>query len=70
MALSNRQGYKSDDERYEKVLEYVKEELLPGILKDRSFYSELLKAGKKEKEIKQQKKKEEELKEKKHRFQT
>ncbi|HEM1100690.1 TPA: ATP-binding protein, partial [Listeria monocytogenes] len=44
--------------------EYVKEELLPGILKDRSFYSELLKAGKKEKEIKQQKKKEEELKEK------
>ncbi|ECX5778491.1 ATP-binding protein [Listeria monocytogenes] len=64
MALSNRQGYKSDDERYEKVLEYVKEELLPGILKDRSFYSELLKAGKKEKEIKQQKKKEEELKEK------
>ncbi|ENJ7710079.1 ATP-binding protein [Listeria monocytogenes] len=64
MALSNRQGYKSDDERYEKVLEYVKEELLPGILKDRSFYSELLKAGKKEKEIKRQKKKEEELKEK------
>ncbi|EKZ1475679.1 ATP-binding protein [Listeria monocytogenes] len=64
MALSNRQGYKSDDERYEKVLEYVKEELLPGILKDRSFYSELLKAEKKEKEIKQQKKKEEELKEK------
>ncbi|EJQ7602700.1 ATP-binding protein [Listeria monocytogenes] len=64
MALSNRQGYKSDDERYEKVLEYVKEELLPGILKDRSFYSVLLKAGKKEKEIKQQKKKEEELKEK------
>lgn len=64
MALSNRQGYKSDDERYRKVLEYVKNEILPNILTDRSFYSELLKAGKKEKEIERQKKKEEELKEK------
>ncbi|EAF1579134.1 ATP-binding protein, partial [Listeria monocytogenes] len=64
MALSNRQGYKSDDERYRKVLEYVKDELLPNILTDRSFYSELLKTGKKEKEIKRQKKKEKELKEK------
>lgn len=70
MALSNRQGYKSDDERYEKVLEYVKEELLPGILKDRSFYSELLKAGKKRKRNKATKEERRRIKRKKHRFQT
>lgn len=29
MALSNRQGYKSDDLRYQVVLEYVRNELLP-----------------------------------------
>lgn len=33
MALSNRQGYKTDDPRYQAVLEYVRNTLLPDILK-------------------------------------
>lgn len=39
MALSNRQGYKSDDPRYVKVIEYVKEELLPNIIAKRVAYA-------------------------------
>ena len=35
MALSNRQGYKSDDIRYETEIKYVREILLPDILKKR-----------------------------------
>ncbi|MBC2230312.1 ATP-binding protein, partial [Listeria seeligeri] len=64
MALSNRQGYKSDDERYQKVLEYVKEELLPDILTDRSTYSDFVNHKANMDKINKQKKKEEELKEK------
>lgn len=51
MALSNRQGYKSDDIRYQKVLEYVRNELLPLVLRMRGIYSDLKKADKKEKEL-------------------
>ena len=51
MALSNRQGYKSDDLRYQKVLEYVRNELLPLVLRMRGIYSDLKKADKKEKEL-------------------
>lgn len=39
MALSNRQGYKSDDLRYEKVIEYVKGTLLPEIIAKRVAYA-------------------------------
>ncbi len=39
MALSNRQGYKSDDPRYIKVIEYVKDELLPNIIAKRVAYA-------------------------------
>ena len=39
MALSNRQGYKSDDPRYEAVIKYVRTVLLPDILRKRSLYS-------------------------------
>lgn len=39
MALSNRQGYKSDDPRYVKVIEYVKDELLPSIIAKRVAYA-------------------------------
>ncbi len=35
MASSNRQGYKTEDIRYQKVVEYVKKELVPAILKKR-----------------------------------
>lgn len=51
MALSNRQGYKSDDLRYQKVLEYVRNELLPMVLRMRGTYSDLKKSEKKVKEL-------------------
>jgi len=41
MALSNRQGYKSDDPRYEAVLQYVRNELLAEILKKRKTYTDI-----------------------------
>jgi len=47
MALSNRQGYKSDDPRYEAVREYVRKELLADILKRRETYTDLVNAKKK-----------------------
>ncbi len=46
MALSNRQGYKSDDPRYEAVLEYVRKELLADILKRREIFTDIGKAKK------------------------
>lgn len=54
MALSNRQGYKSDDPRYEAVREYVRKELLPDILKRRETYTDLLNAEKKKQKEKAQ----------------
>jgi hypothetical protein len=47
MALSNRQGYKSDDPRYEAVREYVRGELLADILKRRETYTDIINADKK-----------------------
>lgn len=47
MALSNRQGYKSDDPRYEAVRDYVRKELLADILKRRELYTDLVNAKKK-----------------------
>lgn len=47
MALSNRQGYKSDDPRYEAVREYVRKELLAEILRKRELYADLVNAEKK-----------------------
>jgi len=38
MALSNRQGYKSDDPRYEVVLDYISRELLAEIIRRRDVY--------------------------------
>ncbi|MCU9528711.1 ATP-binding protein [Pseudomonas mosselii] len=55
MALSNRQGYKSDDPRYTAVLKCVRGEVLSEVLKMRDLYTDLLKGDKK-------KKKEDELK--------
>lgn len=49
MALSNRQGYKSDDPRYEVVREYVRRELLAEILKKRELYTDIVNAEKKKK---------------------
>lgn len=55
MALSNRQGYKSDDIRYETVIKYVRDILLPDILKKRVLYTDLTKAAKKTQKIEEQK---------------
>ncbi|TAL84122.1 MAG: ATP-binding protein [Rhodanobacter sp.] len=47
MALSNRQGYKSDDPRYEAVREYVRSELLAEVLKKRETFTDIANAEKK-----------------------
>lgn len=47
MALSNRQGYKSDDPRYEAVRGYVRNDLLAEILKRRETYTDLANTEKK-----------------------
>lgn len=47
MALSNRQGYRSDDPRYEAVVNYVRDSLLPRIVNMRVLYANLNNAGKK-----------------------
>lgn len=62
MALSNRQGYKSDDLRYQVVLEYVRNELLPLTLRMRGVFSDLKKSQKKEKELERGKAVEKEFK--------
>lgn len=56
MALSNRQGYKTDDKRYQEVIKYVRESLLPEVLKMRSRYVDRKnkdKGSKKQKQLEQ-----------------
>ncbi|WP_262693725.1 ATP-binding protein [Kordiimonas aquimaris] len=48
IALSNRQGYKTDDIRYQKVTDYVRDDLLPKIIALRTKYASLFKAQKDE----------------------
>ncbi len=43
IALSNRQGYKSDDDRYQAVIKYIREELLPKVLSLRVKYANSVK---------------------------
>ena len=62
MALSNRQGYKSDDLRYQTVIDYVRNTLLPEILNKRVLFTNLKNAGAKKAEMKEQKKMEDKLK--------
>lgn len=54
MALSNRQGYKSDDDRYVTVLAYVKDKLLPEIIRMRHKFVELKNQEKEARKITQQ----------------
>lgn len=70
MALSNRQGYKSDDLRYETVIGYVRSMLLPEILRKRELFTDLTKAQKKKEATETQKKQEEELKRLINKFRT
>lgn len=62
MALSNRQGYKSDDPRYEAVREYVRSELLADVLKKREIFTDIVNAEKKRKKAEEQKANEDRLK--------
>lgn len=70
MALSNRQGYKSDDLRYETVIGYARSILLPEILRKRELFTDLTKAQKKKGATETQKKQEEELKRLINKFRT
>lgn len=63
MALSNRQGYKSDDPRYEAVISYVRGTLLPDILKKRERFADITKGEKKRKKLQEQKNEEKKLRE-------
>lgn len=62
MALSNRQGYKSDDPRYVEVLNYVRKDLLAETLRMRELFADLGKAKKKQQKQDLLKQEEEELK--------
>lgn len=64
MALSNRQGYKSDDPRYEKVIDYVKNDLLPAIIQKRVAYAKAKKDIEDKEKISKQEKEEATFKEK------
>ena len=61
MALSNRQGYRSDDPRYMEVIKFVRDSLLPRILNMRVLYTNLDHAGKKKEELRKLKSKENEF---------
>lgn len=61
MALSNRQGYKSDDPRYEAVLDYVRKTLLNDALRMRDLFADIGKAAKKKRKLDEQRRKEAEL---------
>jgi hypothetical protein len=54
MALSNRQGYKSDDIRYETLVNYVRNTLLREVLEIRALYSDLLKSNTNKKRFQKQ----------------
>lgn len=61
MALSNRQGYKSDDPRYVAVMDYVRKELLAEALRKREIFTDLGKAKKNRQKLDAQKGNEERL---------
>ena len=62
MALSNRQGYKSDDPRYIAVINFVRQKLLPAILNMRVTYTNFKNSDIKKKEISIMQKHEDDLK--------
>lgn len=58
MALSNRQGYKSDDPRYLRVIDYIRKSLLPDILTMREKWSDYKSEERKKKKLREQEEKE------------
>ena len=63
MALSNRQGYRTDDVRYRTVIEYARNELLPQILELRTKYASFKKAEQNKKKLDKQKENEKKFQE-------
>jgi len=61
MALSNRQGYKTDDPRYDYVIQHVRDKLLPRIVNMRKVFANYTKDEKDKEKFERQKKDEEEL---------
>lgn len=70
MALSNRQGYKSDDPRYIALLDYVRSYLLAETLRLREVYTDIINTDKKQQKLDEQKKKEDELRDANRSYQT
>lgn len=68
MALSNRQGYKTDDPRYKAVVESIRKDILPKVLNMKKFYVDLKNKDKQKAALKKQLRKEEEFKEKVEKF--
>lgn len=68
MALSNRQGYKSDDPRYVRIVEYIRSKLLPEILTMRDRWADYQNEERKKKKQEEQAAKEAELKEKQRQY--
>ncbi len=62
MALSNRQGYKTDDPRYQAVISWVAKKLLPKIVELRTTYAEYDRENREKEKLSEQKLKEEEFK--------
>lgn len=61
MALSNRQGYKTDDPRYQEVISFVAKKLLPDIVEIRTVYANYHKEETEKEKLKKQEQKEREL---------
>lgn len=70
MALSNRQGYKSDDPRYIDVIKYVRNTLLPKILTMREKWSDYKKEDRKKQKLREQEEKENQLRDSQKRYQN
>ncbi len=68
MALSNRQGYKSDDKRYVRVAEYIRSELLPEILAFRDKWADYQSEERKKQKLAELAAKEAELRERQKRY--
>jgi len=61
MAISNRQGYKTDDKRYQEVISYVGDTLLPNIVEIRTNYAAYQSDAKKKEKLQKEEEKEIEL---------
>lgn len=61
IALSNRQGYRTDDLRYSKVIDYVRDVLLPAIIAKRTLYTSEKNKKKKEAELNRRRAEEDKL---------